>query len=585
MINRLKPLRVLLRGGRVRLACVLALSAMDGVIVALPAWALGNLVDSITTQDEAVTRAVILLAGVTAASGALPHVTGLISLSLTGRIAVSMQEQIAESMIAPVGVEHLVDAAQQEQAYRARQAANMAPRNLLDVVNSCVAAVFTIATYAGIMLRTWPWMAVLLIVTAVPLAFLQRRASRQRVRHSVDAVRADRWSRYYLDSVSDHHVGRDVRLFGAGPFLISQLRKSLERSRRLQMRAFVLNFVSQTTLVTVNALVAGAGTWVAANSVVAHHTSLGDFVLFITAVMVLQKTLTVTMTIVGTAAQSVQLVNDFHAVTAGAHQRKVPDEQPTACGDLVFDDVWFRYDEGAPWVLRGASFTLPIGQTAVIFGENGGGKSTILALALRLFAPTRGRITLGSRDIQAIDADQYRRAITGVLQDFTQFELSVRDNVLLAESHDGADQRLQDVAERGGVASLVEGLPNRWDTLLSRQREVEEGVAGTELSGGQRQKLALLRALWRSGSELVLLDEMTSALDHRAEIEALDAIVERFPHASKLVVSHRPAAGRYAHRVLFVRAGNVSQVWEGSPGEFDLERFEQLWLDGALQQS
>lgn len=584
MTDRLRPLSVLLLGGRVRLGCLLVLSAIEGVITALPAWALGYLVNAISRPDGAVTQAILTLAAVTVAAGVGPHVTGFVGLSLNGRIAVRMQERIADAMLEPVGVEHLVDPTLQERAFRSRQAATSAPNYLLDVVTTCIGAVFTTATYAGILLRIWPWMAVLLVVTAVPLAFLQRAAARHTIRHSVDADRADRWSRYYLDAVSDHRVGKDIRLFNAGAFLAGRLHESLERSRLLQMKAFALNFTAQSALVTVNALVAAAGTWGAAQSVSDRQTSLGDFVLFITAVIVLQNKLTVTMTMLGGAGRSSQLVKDYHAVTADApppHSMTGPAHAP---GELVFEDVWFRYSNDTPWVLRGASLSVQPGETAVIFGENGSGKSTILALTLRLFQPTAGRITLGRNDIQDLDATAFRKRITGVLQDFTQFELSVRDNILLSAAHSTTDDdRLTDLAARSAIGDVIEGLPHSWDTLLSRQREVAEGVSGVELSGGQRQKLALLRALWRSDAQLVLLDEMTSALDYRAEAYALATVVSQFATAAKLVVSHRPAAGLHAHKVLFVQDGHVDVVWQGSPGDFKLDRFEELWLSDIAQ--
>lgn len=202
----------------------------------------------------------------------------------------------------------------------------------------------------------------------------------------------------------------------------------------------------------------------------------------------------------------------------------------------------------------------------------------MLALALRLFQPTRGQITWGGSNLQDLDSVAFRKRITGVLQDFTQFELNVRDNILLSESDSTTDEELTKLAAKTAFADVLDGLPNGWDTLLSRQREVDEDVVGVELSGGQRQKLAVFRALWRSDAQLVILDEMTSALDHRAEYHALEVVTSQFPAAAKLVVSHRPAAGIYANKVLFVQNGHVALVWQGSPGEFNHERFERLWF-------
>jgi ABC-type multidrug transport system fused ATPase/permease subunit len=200
-------------------------------------------------------------------------------------------------------------------------------------------------------------------------------------------------------------------------------------------------------------------------------------------------------------------------------------------------------------VLAGFDLTIPAGSSLAIVGQNGAGKTTIAKLLCRLYDPQQGAIEVDGVDIRALDLGGWRSRVTAVFQDFIRFELSLRDNVAPAGAPDGDIQ--QALAEAG--ASGLAGL----DTILARGYP-----GGTELSGGQWQRIALARALCavRLGAGVVLLDEPTAQLDVRGEAEIFDRILAATRHSTTILISHRFSTVRHADRICVLEHGKVVEL-------------------------
>jgi ATP-binding cassette subfamily B protein len=344
----------------------------------------------------------------------------------------------------------------------------------------------------------------------------------------------------------------------------------------MRMRIFAADTSVQLLFVWANAIIIGIGAWVAAGAVRSGASSVGDFVLFVTAITILQSKLATTMQLSSSVANSVMLVGDYLSTIGDRRGAPKGAEVPPRDGALVFHDVWFRYSENAPWVLQGVSFQVGENERVAIVGVNGSGKSTVAALALRLIEPTSGRITWGGRDVRSLDPELYRALIATVFQDFVQFEMTAAENVVLepatADQHDVLDH----YARQLGLEAVVDALGERWSTLLSTQRQFEDGYAGVDMSGGQRQRFAILRAMWHRSASMVVLDEATAALDVLAERNVIETIDQHFAGASMLIITHRPAPARLADRVLALDRGLLREVWAGTPGGFTLDLYEEV---------
>jgi len=217
--------------------------------------------------------------------------------------------------------------------------------------------------------------------------------------------------------------------------------------------------------------------------------------------------------------------------------------------EIRFRDVTFAYPSTGNPVLAALDLTIPAGSSLAIVGQNGAGKTTIAKLLCRLYDPQHGAIEIDGVDLRALDLDAWRSRVTAVFQDFIRFELPLRANVAPAGAPDQVIQAALGEAGASGLADL--------DTVLARGYP-----GGTELSGGQWQRIALARALAavRTGAGLVLLDEPTAQLDVRGESEIFNRVLAATRHTTTILISHRFSTVRHADRIAVLEHGNVIEL-------------------------
>ena len=215
---------------------------------------------------------------------------------------------------------------------------------------------------------------------------------------------------------------------------------------------------------------------------------------------------------------------------------------------IHFRDLTFAYPGGKP-VLEGFDLTIPAGSSLAIVGQNGAGKTTLAKLLCRLYDPQAGAIEIDGVDVRELDLDSWRSRLTAVFQDFTRFELPLRDNVAPAGAPEAVVRAALESAGAGDLAAL--------DTVLVKGYE-----GGTDLSGGQWQRVALARALCavQLGASLVLLDEPTAQLDVRGEAEIFDRILAASRRGTTILISHRFSTVRHADRICVLEHGKVIEL-------------------------
>jgi subfamily B ATP-binding cassette protein HlyB/CyaB len=225
---------------------------------------------------------------------------------------------------------------------------------------------------------------------------------------------------------------------------------------------------------------------------------------------------------------------------------------PQVAGQVIFEDVTFRYRPDGSEVLRKVSFSVAPGKVIGIVGRSGSGKSTIAKLVQRLYVPERGRILVDGVDLAQVDPAWLRRQVGVVLQENFLFNRSVRDNIALADPGLAMEQVMQ-AAKLAGAHEFILELAEGYDTLV--------GEHGCSLSGGQRQRIAIARALV-ANPRILIFDEATSALDYESEA----IIQQNMAHISRgrtvFVIAHRLSTVRPAHRIYVIEKGEMAE--EGS---------------------
>jgi ATP-binding cassette, subfamily B, bacterial len=244
-------------------------------------------------------------------------------------------------------------------------------------------------------------------------------------------------------------------------------------------------------------------------------------------------------------------VQEFEAA-ASITEKSPPTAVAAPEGDITFDRVRFGYDASKP-VLHDVSFTIREGTSTALVGLNGAGKSTIVKLLAGYYEPDDGAITVGGDTLEGDAVLAWQQLVTVVFQDFIRYEFTVRENVAMgASAYLDDDEGIVAVLQSVGLHELADNL----ESTLSRSAE-----NGTDLSGGQWQRLALARSLFavRHGARILVLDEPTAQLDARGEAEFFDSFIELTTNITTLVISHRFSSVRRADEILVLEKGRISE--------------------------
>jgi len=220
---------------------------------------------------------------------------------------------------------------------------------------------------------------------------------------------------------------------------------------------------------------------------------------------------------------------------------------PPIRGEVTFEHVHFRYRIDGPEILHDVSFHVRPGQLVGIVGPSGSGKSTLAKLMQRLYAPEAGRVVVDGVDLAMVDAAWLRRQLGVVLQEDMLFNLSVRDNIALADRGMPIEQVVS-AASLAGAHDFVLQLPEGYDTLV--------GERGSNLSGGQRQRIAIARALV-TDPRILIFDEATSALDYESERIIQDNMRKMCERRTVFVIAHRLSTVRCADRIITIERGRL----------------------------
>jgi ATP-binding cassette, subfamily B, bacterial len=525
-----------------------------------------EIIDAIVAHDRRLTLEWVLTElGLVVAQAIVLRTLGLVRQLLGARLGLDINVRILRKALS-LDLRHFEDPDFYDQLTRARREASSRPISVVTESFQLVQNVLTLAGYIGLLVRFSGWAVLGLVVAAVPATVAEMRFSalafRLRNWRSPDSRRL-----LYLEYVlaNDDHA-KEVKLFGLGPMLLDRYR-SLGETFYLEDRKLAIQRAGWGT--TLSLLATGAfyvcyalmGVAAAAGML-----TLGLMTLYIVAFRQGQQAFQSILAAIGGLYEDNLFMSNLFAYLAIPTGRgsQVPEVAalPAAVEEGIrFEDVGFRYPESQAWALRHISLFIPRGQSLALVGQNGAGKTTFIKLLTRLYEPTEGRILLDGKDLRAWDEAALRRRIGVIFQDFNQYQFRFRDNVGFGSVEHVEDAaRLGRAVESGGAEEVLRDLPAGLDTPLGRWFK-----EGTELSGGQWQKVALARAFMREEADILVLDEPTAALDAEAE----HAIFERFRQLARgrttLLISHRFSTVRQADRIVVIEHGQI--VEEGTHAE------------------
>jgi ATP-binding cassette, subfamily B, bacterial len=557
------------RAGRATWIGTIALAVIAGAVSPAAAWLLRELIDHLTGADPATSLIVALAAAFVLLTGINIGVSNVSSLIATGcqrTIAVAVTSDLYRAVNRIQGLRHFERPEFQDDLRLAEQAADETPMALSSVLSSVLQSGTTVVGYAGILVATWPPMILLLIAACLPTAVVQVFLTRQQAR-TTEALMG-RYREWFLTRalLSDPNAVMEARLLGTGEYFRSRLVSALRDAttadyaikRRIAWTEGGLNVLG--TIAT-----AGGAAIVGVQA--AHgRIGIGAFVMFLAAAAGTQGALMGTVSQAAAFGTALRLLPHYTAIVNIGPDLVTPPAKvgrtvPRLRQGITLADVWFRYCDDGPWVLRGVTGELPFGQATALVGINGSGKSTLVKLLCRLYDPQRGSIYWDGCDLRELDPVELRKRLAVTFQDFLTYDLTVAENVGIGDlSALDNRQRIISATRLVGMDESICRLPQGYDTRLSRTFVAEDGEAGTLLSGGQNQRLVLARTLMRPDADLMVLDEPSSGLDAEAEYGIHRSLTEHRKGRTSLLVSHRLSSVREASRILVLESGRIGEA-------------------------
>jgi ATP-binding cassette subfamily B protein len=569
-------LRLVWQSSRPMTVALAALTLVSALVPLGVAYAGKRIVDGVVAGSRPTTvHWVLVELGLVTALALCQRGLGLVRSVLGMRLGVDINVTILEKALG-LDLSHFEDSEFYDKLTRARREASSRPIALVADSFALVQSIITLAGYAVLLVRFSAWAALALFVATVPATLAEMRFSgltfKLRKWRSPEARRLT-----YIEYVlaNDEHA-KEVKLFGIGPLLLERYRTMSEKLYE-EDKALYVRRAKWTQLLSLIGTGAFYGAYAAmAILAAAAKLTLGDMTMYVVAFRQGQQAFQSALAGVGSMYEHnlymsnlweyLRLASENSISRASSSSTSTPTSTSTSTSTsktagLVLESVGFRYPGKDAWAIRDVSLTIPAGDSVALVGENGAGKTTLVKLLTRLYEPTEGRIVLDGRDLREWDVTALRARFGVLFQDFNQYQLMLRENVGLGSVDHMADEpRIGRAVESGGATDLVASLAGGLDAPLGRWFQ-----DGSELSGGQWQKVALARAFMREEADMLVLDEPTSSLDAESE----HAVFERFralaAGRTTIVISHRFPTVRMARHIVVLDHGRI--VEQGSHDE------------------
>ena len=479
-----------------------------------------------------------------------------VSANLGDRTAAWLYDRLTEACVRPPGMGHLEDPALTSDLTVARDfdlGMTGPPLAIsLDFISNGMVEMIGGAASALILTRYAWWAPIVLASAWIATHWLLRESGVWYDRNTEEVRSAQRDSDYVYRLAVDPPASKELRLFGLAGWTINRF---IARRTRLHELQYAATRLRERPVIWCMLLVVSANVlvfWLLASAAAAGRISLGEAVVYV------QSAIGVSMlgfggfswALDGAAAPVAAVLRLEEAMRpAGALRSGGGRADAKPAREIRLRDVTFGYPAGGARVLEHLDLAIPAGTSLAIVGQNGAGKTTLAKLLCRLYDPQSGVIEIDGVDLREFDLASWRSRITAVFQDFIRLELPLRDNV----APPGApDDVVTAALESAGAAHLA-----ALDTVLARGYD-----GGTDLSGGQWQRIALARALAavKLGAGVVLLDEPTAQLDVRGEAEIFDRLLAATRHCTTILISHRFSTVRHADRICVLEQGHVIEL-------------------------
>ncbi|WP_242887244.1 ABC transporter ATP-binding protein [Actinomadura litoris] len=567
-----EAVRLAVRASRGELLLYVPITLFAGVCPVAIAWLTKLLLDGLVRPRPHVPG--WLPVGLTALGAVYalsPQVVVYLRAEMDRKISLFAQDELFGAVNAWKGLARFEDPRSLDGLRMAQQAASAAPGSALEGVLASARGAITVTGFLGALFTLSPVLTLLVVAAGVPVLVAETALAKARVRMLWRVGPVERREIAYGQLLTSVEAAKEVRLFGIGAFLRRRMSEERRKANRARRRVDGRELLMQVGLGAVAALVSGYGLVWSVSAALDGRLSAGDVTVVVASITGLQGAFAVLSNEIARARQATLMLAGYVDLVraapdlAAARPRAVPAAPPAPwppAPRIEFRDVWFRYSDGHPWVLRGLNLEIPLGEATAIVGANGAGKSTLVKLLCRFYDPTRGTILWDGVELARLDVEELRARISAVFQDYMRYDISALENIAVGDLSRMRDERhVVEAASRARIHEKLLSLPGGYDTPLTRMFPAEDGEGeGVVLSGGEWQRIALARAFLRADRDLMILDEPSSGLDVESEHEIHTTLLDLRRRSTSVLVSHRLNAVRDADRIAVIKDGAVAEL-------------------------
>ena len=408
--------------------------------------------------------------------------------------------------------------------------------------------------YISIVLFLSPWILLFLIINVLISYALTMRVKKYEYSQKEKAADKDRRTFYVFDTMYDFAYGKDIRIYDLKNILIDKFKKfrgeRIDISNDVQEKQLKVKIVDVILLVIRECVVYGYLIY----NVLFTGMGIGDFTMYFSTINGFGDWMKgILDDLANIKAQNMYLddMREFLEIKS-ENKEKTRDIPIDSSYEIEFKNVSFKYPKTDKYIYKNLSLKIKKGQRLAIVGINGAGKTTFVKLLCRLYEPTSGEILINGVNIKSFSKEEYYKILSVVFQDIKTFAFTVAENVSLENLEDVDREKVLHCIEKAGVVDKINSLQKGIDTSLLKILDGE----GVELSGGENQKLALARALYKNG-KIVILDEPTSALDAVAEYNIYKGFDELIGDKTAIYISHRLASTKFCDVIAFFENGEI----------------------------
>ncbi|EOU1469913.1 ABC transporter ATP-binding protein [Clostridium perfringens] len=404
---------------------------------------------------------------------------------------------------------------------------------------------------------TLDWIIIALIILIVLLSsFMYKKSQRLQHKFFDSLIPLNREFGYYINTINDFSAGKDIRLYNVAPLFVKKLDEFNINSTNVFIKMFsklgVYEGLNEIVLQLQMVIVYGYITY----KVLINSIGIGDFTMYTNAAINFSKSIS---NLFGSYVTIRQMCRYLQAFMEFENIESKHTKEGKKIGNLEkvnieFKNVSFKYPRSKEFTLKNVSIKINEGEKLSVVGLNGAGKTTFIKLLARLYEPTEGEILLNGVNINEYDYDEYMKLLSVVFQDFKLMSFSIKENIALNDFNKVKDEEIEEVLIKSGFGKDLEKLPKGINTPVYKNFD----ECGIEFSGGQAQKLAIARAVYKN-APIVILDEPTAALDPKAEYEIYSKFNELIGKKTTIYISHRLSSCRFCDNIAVFQKGKLIQ--------------------------